>query len=147
MISHPAGLGECDLAMSRRPTACRLGAELLTTLTTLRQIVDQTSGTPMGVSAHGFDNVVAGRQRRRQLPGRHQDGKFHGMIWVYHAEREVVGHGVLVDLAQRPPGRESPRRSTEFDQPLTDIGGQRFPTALLSRPGHCQRGGVLSMRS
>ena len=50
-------------------------------------------------------HAVAGGDGRSQLPGRHQDREVPRDDLPDHAQRfmEMVGDGVLVDLAQRPP--------------------------------------------
>ena len=60
-------------------------------------------------------HAVAGAQRRGQLPGRHQDREVPRDDLADHAERlvEVVGDGVVVDLAQaRLPAPARSRRSS-----------------------------------
>lgn len=114
-------------------------------ITDQRHQVEHRSGCLLG----GFEHRrVAGRQRRRQLPGRHQDGEVPRNDLAHHAERlvEVVGHGVLVDLAQRALlGANRRGEVPEVIDRQRDIGGQRFPDRFPVVPdlGHRQRGGVL----
>ena len=79
------------------------------------------------------DHAVARGQRRGQLPHGHQDREVPRDDLADDAERlvEVVGDGVLVDLARcRPPGRGSRRRSS---------GSGRRPAAGR-RPGVSRTG-------
>ncbi len=77
----------------------------------LDEHVDRRRGLLGGLEHDG----VARGQRGRELPDRHQDREVPRDDLPDDAERlvEVVGDGVLVDLARcRPPGRGSRRRSS-----------------------------------
>ncbi len=72
----------------------------------------QADGGGLGRLEH---DAVAGANGGGHLPGRHQDGEVPGNDLAHDAQRflEVVGHGVVVDLAQcRLPGRARNRRSS-----------------------------------
>ncbi len=51
------------------------------------------------------DDAVAGRQRGRELPNGHQNREVPGNDLADHSERlmEVIGDGVVVDLAEIDP--------------------------------------------
>jgi hypothetical protein len=110
---QPAGrglAGEGDLGDARllTPAACRPRAEAVDDVEHARrqQVAISSISTRIedrrllgGLQHH----AVAGRQRRGQLPRRHQDREVPGDDLPDHAERlvEVIGHGVVVELGQR----------------------------------------------
>ena len=96
----------------------------------------------------GFEHHrVAGSQRGRQFPRAHQDREVPRNDLSHHPERlvEVIGDGVLVDLAQRTLlGADRRGEIPEMVGGQRDVGGQRLPDRFAVVPdlGHRQRLGV-----
>ncbi len=91
-----------------------------------------------GVGRGGLeDRGVPCRQRRRQLPGRHQQREVERDDLADHAQRlvEVVGDGLAVDLGDRALlGADRRREIAEVIGRQRDVGGQRLPDRLAVLP-------------
>ena len=85
---------------------------------------------------------VAGRQRRSQFPGSHQDREVPRNDLSHHPERlmEVVGNGVVVDLRQRTLlGADRRGEIPEMISCQRNVGGQRLPNRLAVVPDFGER--------
>ncbi len=131
MISRPVVVSPVNailaIRLRRRQRLARLDAEAVDDVehtggqqvTDQRhQVQDRRRGLLGGLEHHR----VARGQRGRELPGGHQDREVPRDDLADHAQRlvEVIGDGVLVDLATAtPPAHGSPRRNTGNGRPPT----------------------------
>ena len=86
-------------------------------------------------------DAIAGRQRRRQFPHRHQDGEVPRNDLAHHAQRfvEMIGDGVMVDLADRAfLGTGATGEIAEMVDRQRNIGMGRLADrlAVVDRLGH-----------
>jgi hypothetical protein len=128
-------LGDALAGGQRVPASRPKPLTMLSTPGGSRSAISSTStrmliGRALGGLEH---HAVAGAQRRRQLPGRHQDREVPGDDLADHAERlvEVVGDGVGVDLAERPFLRaHAAGEVAEVVDRQRDVGVQRLADRL-----------------
>ena len=161
MMSRPgrrlAGEGDLGDAVRRGERLAGLEAEAVDDIEhALRQeIADQLHqhhDRGRGLLGGLEDDAVAGRQRGRELPDRHQDREVPGNDLADDAERlvEMIGDGVVVDLAERAFLRaDRAREIAEMVDREREVGGRRLADRLAVVPGfgERQRSRLASMRS
>ena len=143
-LAHLGGTGEGDLGNT--VGAGQRGARFLThavddvqyarrdeVADQIHQVQDRRRGLLRRLEHNG----VARSQRRGELPGSHEQREVPRDDLADHAERlvEVVGDGVLVDLAQAAFLRaQCPRVVAEVVDGKRDVGGERLAHGLAVFP-------------